>query len=50
MKRLLYLQHVQIHYLVQLTAVLAPEHALVDKITTAEQKEAVEAIFRKSIT
>ncbi|MED3965668.1 leucine--tRNA ligase [Niallia taxi] len=28
-------------------AVLAPEHALVDKITTAEQKEAVEAYLEK---
>ncbi len=28
-------------------AVLAPEHALVDKITTAEQKEAVEAYLQK---
>ena len=29
-------------------AVLAPEHTLVEKITTAEQKEAVEAYIRSS--
>ena len=28
-------------------AVLAPEHPLVEKITTAEQKEAVEHILKK---
>ena len=47
MKHLLFLQLVQIHLFGATYAVLAPEHPFVEKITTEEQQEAVDAYLDK---